>query len=333
MNTSETVKKEMILFAPYNSGYCQRVAEGFRSLDFVVDSYDDRPGSSVFIKSLVKANRKFASGITRRYLKKIFEKTKGKKIDIVLIIDGLSFTKKHISLLKKQYPNATFIYYLWDSIRNYPYSLKLAECFQKKGTFDIEESKKFPGFHFLPLFFSSEFEQTQIQPEKKYDFCYIGTAHPSKLKYIEKISSELQNKGYKGFVYNYIPSKLLFFLFKAKGGPFSKKHLKDFHYSLLPYQTVSQVFAQSGMVIDATPKGQTGLTMRCIETLGARQKLITTNPYIKEYDFYRPENVYLAIEGAIDFNDSFFHVDYSPIPDEIYQKYSLQNWCKNILSF
>ena len=49
-----------------------------------------------------------------------------------------------------------------------------------------------------------------------------------------------------------------------------------------------------------------------------------------EYDFYRPENIYI-FDGKIDKSHPFFTEPYRELPDEIYESYSLGSWLKKIL--
>ena len=62
----------------------------------------------------------------------------------------------------------------------------------------------------------------------------------------------------------------------------------------------------------------------------AKKKLITTNEDVVNYDFYRPENIYVY-KGKIDLGDIFFEEDYKEVDQEIYEKYSLRSWLKEIV--
>ena len=57
---------------------------------------------------------------------------------------------------------------------------------------------------------------------------------------------------------------------------------------------------------------------------------ITTNKTIVNYDFYRPENIYV-FEDKIDFDDIFFKSDYVMVDDDIKSRYSIDSWVDNIL--
>lgn len=110
--------------------------------------------------------------------------------------------------------------------------------------------------------------------------------------------------------------------------------LNEFHYTPLSEKEMRQVYINSKCVLDSAQAGQVGLTIRVIEALGAKKKIITTNADVKEYDFYRPENIYIYDESkGIDLNSVFFKSEYQKIEDRIYKKYSLENWIKRIFDF
>ena len=90
------------------------------------------------------------------------------------------------------------------------------------------------------------------------------------------------------------------------------------------------IFKKSRCILDAPQAGQTGLTIRTIECLGAKRKLITTNTDIRYYDFYNESNI-LIFDDNVDVNSAFFTNDYQDIPEEIYEKYSLRSWLKTML--
>ena len=70
--------------------------------------------------------------------------------------------------------------------------------------------------------------------------------------------------------------------------------------------------------------------MRTIEMIGMNKKIITTNENIKEYDFYNSNNILLLNKDLSNLEKSFFETDYQELSSEIYQKYTLENWVKNI---
>ena len=54
------------------------------------------------------------------------------------------------------------------------------------------------------------------------------------------------------------------------------------------------------------------------------------NEDVVNYDFYRPENIYVY-DGQVDLNNVFFKSEYVDVESEIYKKYSLRSWLSKII--
>ena len=85
------------------------------------------------------------------------------------------------------------------------------------------------------------------------------------------------------------------------------------------------------VIVDIQSPLQTGLTMRTLEMVGLKKKLITTNIDIVNYDFYNPNNIMVISRDNPKLDKRFFESDYVDIPSEIYQKYSITSWILDIL--
>ena len=107
--------------------------------------------------------------------------------------------------------------------------------------------------------------------------------------------------------------------------------LVEFNFKALNGAQMDEIVTNSKCVLDSAQANQNGLTIRVIEMLGAKKKIITTNEDVVNYDFYRPENVYVY-NGGFDSNNVFFKSPYQEIEDEIYKKYSLESWLKTLLN-
>lgn len=106
----------------------------------------------------------------------------------------------------------------------------------------------------------------------------------------------------------------------------------DFEYTPLSANKVKDIIKVSRAFLDIQHPAQTGLTIRTFEILGAQRKLITTNPEIVKYDFYRSSNILVVdrMNPIVDLD--FFYKDYMPLPDEVIEKYSLDCWLEQIFS-
>ena len=93
---------------------------------------------------------------------------------------------------------------------------------------------------------------------------------------------------------------------------------------------MNAIYSDSRCVLDSAQAGQLGLTIRVLEALGAKKKLITTNEDIVNYDFYNEENIYVYDGKSFDFESPFFKETYKEIDKEVYEKYSLRNWIREM---
>jgi hypothetical protein len=90
----------------------------------------------------------------------------------------------------------------------------------------------------------------------------------------------------------YFPSKILYIKYRVLNIG-RKINRKDFCYEPKPSSELSEILQASRIIIDIQHPKQTGLTMRTIEMLGLKKKLITTNKDVVDYDFYDEKNIFI----------------------------------------
>jgi len=66
--------------------------------------------------------------------------------------------------------------------------------------------------------------------------------------------------------------------------------------------------------------------------MALEKKIIADNENIKNYDFYNPNNILILNEDFSNIDKSFFETDYEKLTDEIYYKYTLDNWVNTVFS-
>lgn len=325
---------KLLLIMPRFFSYPEMISNELEKIGYEVDFFDDRPSTNAWIKALLRINKKLVNKMIHDYFENIMNTIGDKQYDVVLLISGqsLSFSEKMIQNLKKKQNKARFILYQWDSQKNFPYIINFQKYFDKCYTFDKNDAETTEGIEFFPLFYGKEYEKigNQHTTDFEYDFCFVGTAHPKKYMFIKKMSEQLKGIFSKQYIYFFFPSPIVFFYRKIFSKELRGAKYKEFHFTPLSSLEMNDVYMKSRCVMDSSQEGQIGLTIRAIEALGAKKKLITTNPDIKNYDFYKPENIYVY-DGSIDLSDTFFVNEYADIEQETYEKYSLRNWLKHII--
>jgi hypothetical protein len=325
---------KVLLITPNFFDYPVVISDEIRSMGHEVDWFDDRPSTNSFVKSIIRINKNLISGFIKKYYNNILVSIKEKKYDKVLLISGqsLSFNEKMLIGLKKLQPQAEFILYQWDSIENFGYIKSLQKHFDRCYSFDRFDVKNNPELYFLPLFYSRRYETigNKTVSAFKYDACFIGTAHPKKYKYVSMMSEQLKAVYKNQFIYFFFPSRLVFFYRKFMNSELKNAHYNEFHYVPVTSEKMEELITESKCIFDSAQSGQIGLTIRVIECLGAKRKIITTSKDVVNYDFYKEENIYLY-DGTFDLKSKFFTEPYVEIEPSIYSKYSLRSWLKVLI--
>lgn len=309
-------------------GYQEIIKNELESLNHQVTWMDDRPSTNLLSKAILRVKPSLMKKKVDKYFyKKIIPIAEKEKFDIVLVVLGQSFTKEMFFDLRKRLPDAKFILYLWDSVKNFPSFEDLSKAFDVTISFDRNDCKEY-GFKYLPLFYNQKCINDNVE-SVDYDFSFVGTVKRGKINYLKAIRQQLESK-YNCYFHLYLQSRLVFLFYKLFDKDFKCCNMSDFKYKKLSYAENVDLCKKSKVIIDVTMSHQNGLSMRTIECLGYKRKLITNNPDIVNYDFYRPENVYV-FDGEFNFDDIFFHSDYIPVDESIRENYSIDSWVRQIL--
>ena len=228
-------------------------------------------------------------------------------------------------------PKLKVLTYFWDSVKNRKKSLEYLAYSNKFFSFDLKDAEADIRIEFLPLFYIDDYKNiANIENELVYDISFIGTVHSDRYKIIKKIERQAKELDLKTYFYFYSPSKILFFFQKLFKKDFKYIKWKDVSFKSLNKSDVINIIEKSKCIIDIQHPKQTGLTMRTIEMLGGKKKLLTTNIEIMKYDFYNTDNILLLDRNNPKINVDFFGKEYKNLTDDIYKKYSINQWLKTI---
>lgn len=279
-------------------------------------------------KAISIYNKRLYEFILRRYYSHQFKHLPD-KINYILIIKGSTIRKSEICYLKNRYGNAELIMYQWDSIAYYPYGLEVAKWCNRRFTFDPYDAKEY-GWTYRALFFDPI--TCNLDREKKYDVTFICSLHSDRVKVYKVLCKYVKDHCLSFFSY----------LFSNRWSYYRQKYIKknlsfDIEPSLLKFtpllmEETADIYNKSKSIIDYKFPKQVGLTMRTIESIGHRCKLITNNEQVQFEDFYIPENIYVYNIDSFEIPDSFFKTDYIPLSEELYHKYSIDGWIEEVFN-
>jgi len=315
------MEKKIILLITYdNWGFNQYIADAlekknyevkhinFHSFRYKYPSFYHK-ALNFFTKNLGTSNLKHI-----HYNEVILDQIKNiKLIDTSIYIKADFLSKETIEAVNKKSRQSVLI--ISDSINRYPKTKNILSLFDKVFSFEKKDCKKY-NLRFKTNFI---YKSTENAPENyKYKVFNISS-FDNRFPVIKKISKALYEMKIK--------SKIVIFTSKENTEPYL-----EFSKKSLSIEENNQFLEESEIMLDVSRNGQEGLSFRVFESLGLKKKLITTNKDIINYDFYNPDNIFV-IENAdnIKIPQAFFETSYVDIPENILNKYLIQNWVDELI--
>lgn len=331
--------KKILFIGPTYFGYEKDICNKLKEIGAHVYYIPENIDYIYPIYSIInKLPAKFSEGFFEKYFIDRIKKFNIDSFDFLFLIRGKLITSGVLEYLKGNYENMKFIMYQWDSIENVNNILNLIHFFDVVYTFDKNDYLTYgitnPKWKFKPLFYVDDFKlEKRTQNGCEIDILFVGTYHSERNLFLNKISKFCQSEGLTFFSYLYVP-KLYFIKRKLTSKEFRTVSLDEVQFKSLPRNELIELIKQSKVIIDYQAYSQSGLTMRTIESLGAKSKIITTNEHIKYYEFYNPENIMIVDKKniATQISINFINKNYIDIDQNIYEKYSLRNWVLDIFA-
>jgi hypothetical protein len=330
----ERRQREIIFFAPKFFGYDVEIAEALSARGAIVHRYSYLPSSSNVVKAIVRVRRSLIAPYTNKYFRDIITSLRNRAISHILIIKGETITRHILGMFRSAFPRARIILYLWDSIKNYPHVEKNISAVDKVLSFDREDSAANERVAFRPLFFSRNFASAPkpVQEGVEYDASFVGTVHSDRLRILNELEEQLRQLNLTFKRVYFLRTRLQYYYGQLTDSAYRKHKASDFVTRPVPSSAVREIFFKSRVIVDIQHPGQQGLTMRTVEALGSRRKLITTNASIRSYDFYCPENIHIIARHGNVLRPEFFKTPGVDVPEPVYHKYSIDGWLDDIFS-
>ncbi|MCR5313744.1 MAG: hypothetical protein K6E54_08935, partial [Bacteroidaceae bacterium] len=178
----------------------------------------------------------------------------------------------------------------------------------KMATFDKNDSISY-NMSFFPQFYR-EYKEELETINYKQDFFFCGRDKGRK-EFINRMKEKLSQIGTCKFIITNTISQ-----------------------DAMGYNKYIEELKNSRVVCEAVQTGQEGLTVRALEALFLKKKLITNNVRIKEYDFFHPNNIFVISEDTDVLTvQDFLDRPYTDVDKDIiknYDVYHLLNYLSNL---
>ena len=287
---------------------------------FPEDEGTSKPGLARSIRRLFLPNRK------QRYIDNLIATISDKHYDYLFCVGGFSITPALLQHVKANNPAARTIIYFWDSFSVWNYS-SLCNLFDKAFSFDPVDCQQHTDLHYLPLFYTSEYDKADSDPqEQDLDFLYIGSvgiASADRCQILGALSDYAEKNGYSKFLWLYFAPNDSGVLKRTinLGKRLLLPHYRDFirniestelHYDFIKRTTLSRekvadLAKRAKCIIDIPVPGQAGMTIRTIEMLAKGKKIITTNQWIQQEKIYDPEYIQVIDKSFHEIREGFIN--------------------------
>lgn len=100
----------------------------------------------------------------------------------------------------------------------------------------------------------------------------------------------------------------------------------DSSSDFITYEKNLEGIYRAKCIVDVNQKGQQGLSLRPVEALFCKKKLLTTNTNLKYEAFYNANNIFIVGLDDWDKIDSFLNSEYQNIPEDVINNYDINTW-------
>jgi hypothetical protein len=169
-------------------------------------------------------------------------------------------------------------------------------------TYDELDAEKF-GFRWHTQFFNIRpYQQVTSLKDSSilYDFFFVGYAK-NRVEEIESIRSLLSSYTCK-FVSVHSTSEYI------------------------PYSVYMEMALQSRCLVEIVHTGDPSCTLRPLEAIAIHRKLLTNNPAVRHYSFFRHQNIFILGEDDISRLPVFLHSPFEPLPSDVVDSYDVNSW-------
>ncbi|MCR5885704.1 hypothetical protein LRS03_23730 [Rhizobacter sp. J219] len=321
--------QRVLYVAPRFFGYEVAIRQELERRGAQVDWLPDRPFDTPLQKAVTRLGRSTVLPLANRLYRKMLSQWDARHYDWVFVVNGQTLSLEMLREIRRSFPMARTVLYAWDSIENRRGIVDNLGEFDATFSFDPQCAKHF-GMQLRPLFFSPGFSRP-VTPDFDHHLSFIGTAHSDRYAVVSRLRDTL-TADIQAYWYLYLQAPWVYHAYKLAKPAMRRASIAEFHFVPLDKATVQEVFGRSRAIVDIEHPLQRGLTMRTLETVGARKKLVTTNRHVENYDFYRPGNVCIIDRRAPAIPPSFLHSPYEELAPDVYQRYSIAGWMDELLS-
>lgn len=234
-----------------------------------------------------------------------YDKSVLKATDKIVVFESLC-KPTYVKWLHKKLPNANIVFWYWNIAKNTVCPDTISDTWCRKYSFARLDCLNYKmKFNPLPYFYEIDVGH----PEKEYDIVFVGK-DKGRLPALLELRNQFDGMGLK--------SKFVI-------SP-SHNYDKNAEYSpAISYIDSVKLGSRSKAVLDYIEVNNSGQSLRVIEALFQKEKIITNSVLVSDYDFYCPENIFILGKDDMNRLGEFLNTPYKEIEPEIIDRYDFDS--------
>jgi hypothetical protein len=270
--TEATARRCLLLFPKTFYSFAKVLAGGLEQRGYEVVTANEEYPENVFGKILGKLGlHGLLAWTTERAISRRF--LAGRNYELAVIVKGRGLGRRLIERLRSS--GTRVVAYNFDSFGYNPAPLRWYKDVDRYATFDYADAETY-GLPRVDLF--SSLPEAAGPKEIRYDVSAILRNHSDRLQYLDSILRALEPQ--RTFLFVFEQNVFTFVLNILRSPRLYAKYWRHISFKPLPYAQYAAVLRSSEYTVDYAHPQQTGITIRCFESLSAQTKVITNNPSV-----------------------------------------------------
>lgn len=220
--------------------------------------------------------------------------------DTVILFDN-GYSSLISKYIKKKNNNIRVILWFWNPITEESKNFLNDKYVDEIWTYDKNDAENY-NLKYNTQFYTKNLKIKDVT--KKQDILFLGREKGRKQE-IDKLKEICNKKNIN---------------FKA----FIISNEKDY----IPYEKYIEYLQESKAILELIKEDIKGLTLRTLEALFLKKKLITNNKDIINFDFYNPSNIFVLGIDKLENLKDFLNKPYEDINQEVVNYYDFEQWLK-----
>ena len=226
-----------------------------------------------------------------------------------IIIWDPVITASFVEWVREIHPHKRIILWYWNPVENSINPSLLSEQICEKWSYSRSDCKQYL-LNYNTTFYFKELSASDEKPH--YDVFFIGK-DKGRLVSLLRLKEQFDLLGIST-KFHISPTKR--FMIKRNA----------VYQAPLPYDEVLLEIGKSRAILDFLVNPYDGLSLRPMESIFHKKKLITNSQLIEDYDFYRPKNIFILGKDNVKDLPEFLNSPYEEIDEGIVLSYDFHSW-------